>query len=127
MNLLVHAVVVWLFLIGVYGIVTSRNMIHMAGCIAVAKSATAVLLLAIGFRDDAAAPIRQATELARGLRDVVDPVVQALMLVDVVVSAAITALLLALAVQYHRRAGSMEPRPFDAPRRDNPGAPGLSR
>jgi multicomponent Na+:H+ antiporter subunit C len=113
-NLLVHAVVVWLFLIGVYGIVTSRNMIHLVGCIAIAKSAVAVLLLAIGFRDGSVAPIRDAAELKAGLVAVVDPVVQALMLVDVVVGAAVTALLLALAVQYHRRAGSMEPRRLDA-------------
>lgn len=111
MNLLVHGVTVWLFLIGVYGIVTSRNMIHMVGCIAVAKSATAVLLVSIGYRHDAQAPIREAaTAAATELVAVVDPVVQALMLIDIVVNAAITALLLALAVQYHRRTGSLDPR-----------------
>ena len=41
----------------------------------------------------------------------VDPVVQALTLTDVVVEATVTALLLALAVQAHKRFGTRRPRP----------------
>ncbi len=40
----------------------------------------------------------------------VDPVVQALMLTDIVVEATVAALLLALAVQVYQRAGSLDPR-----------------
>jgi multicomponent Na+:H+ antiporter subunit C len=39
----------------------------------------------------------------------VDPVVQALALTDVVVEAAVTALLLAFAVQAHKRFGTLDP------------------
>jgi multicomponent Na+:H+ antiporter subunit C len=42
-------------------------------------------------------------------RDVVDPVVQAMTLTDVVVSATVTALLLALTVQIARRHGTIDP------------------
>jgi multicomponent Na+:H+ antiporter subunit C len=40
----------------------------------------------------------------------VDPIVQALALTDVVVEAAVTALLLALAVQAHKRFGTLDPQ-----------------
>jgi multicomponent Na+:H+ antiporter subunit C len=39
----------------------------------------------------------------------VDPVVQALALTDVVVEAAVTALLLAFAIQAHKRFGTLDP------------------
>jgi multicomponent Na+:H+ antiporter subunit C len=40
---------------------------------------------------------------------VVDPLVQALALTDVVVGATVSALLLALAVQSHKRSGTLDP------------------
>ena len=43
-------VTVWLLAVGLYGIVSSRNYIHLIGCLTVVQSATYVLLLAIGFR-----------------------------------------------------------------------------
>jgi multicomponent Na+:H+ antiporter subunit C len=39
----------------------------------------------------------------------VDPVVQALCLTDLVVGAIVTALLLALAIQSHKRSGTLDP------------------
>jgi multicomponent Na+:H+ antiporter subunit C len=40
----------------------------------------------------------------------VDPVVQALVLTDIVVGATVTALLLALALQVHKRKGTLDPQ-----------------
>lgn len=101
-----YLVVIWLLLVGLYGVVTSRNLIHMVVCLSVAQSSTYVLLLAIGYKDEGTAPIfydiPQKTP-------VVDPVVQALTLTDVVVGATVTALLLALAVQAHKRTGTLDP------------------
>jgi multicomponent Na+:H+ antiporter subunit C len=107
MTLLVHVTVVWLFVVGIYGMVISRNLIHLVGCLNVAKSATAVFLISIGYRHGAIAPIRaEGEETAL----VVDPVVQALILIDIIVGAAVTALLLALAVQFFRRKGTLDTR-----------------
>jgi multicomponent Na+:H+ antiporter subunit C len=44
----------------------------------------------------------------------VDPVVQVLVLVDIVVEATVSAVLLALAVQAHKRFGSLDPRDMRA-------------
>src|SRR5579875_244575 len=95
-------------LIGALGIVRSRNLIHAVLCLSVAQSGTYILLLAVGFQNLATPPVfgEPAVQPSKG---VVDPVVQAMTLTDVVVSATVTALLLALAVQIHKRHGTLDP------------------
>jgi multicomponent Na+:H+ antiporter subunit C len=105
-NVAPYAVAVWLLLVGIYGVVTSRHLVHLVLCLAVAQSSTYVLLLAIGYRAGGRAPIFYDIPFGT---PVVDPVVQALMLTDVVVEATVTAVLLALAVQAHKRFGSADP------------------
>jgi multicomponent Na+:H+ antiporter subunit C len=106
MSVLAYLVAVWLFLAGIYGVVSSRHLVHLVMCLAVTQASTYVLLLAIGYRHGGKAPI--FGDIPQSSR-VVDPVVQALTLTDVVVSATVSALLLALAVQAHKRFGSVDP------------------
>lgn len=101
-----YGVAAWLFVIGLYGVVTSRNLVHMVICLGVIQSSSYVLLLAIGYRTGAAAPI--FADIPVGT-PAVDPIVQALMLTDVVVEVTVVALLLALAVQVHKRSGTLDP------------------
>ncbi|EXU61897.1 sodium:proton antiporter [Streptomyces sp. DSM 41524] len=106
MTVLPYLVAGWIFLIGVYGLVTSRDLIHAVGCLAVTQSSTYVLLLAVGYRNGGTAPVfADAPTDSR----VVDPVVQALTLTDIVVGATVTALLLALVVQLRKRHGTVDP------------------
>ncbi len=112
------AVVAWLFLVGTYGIVTSRNLIHLVGALSVVQASTYVLLVAIGFREDAHAPF--FADVPPGT-PVVDPIVQSLALTDIVVGATVYALLLALAVRAHARTGTLDPealRPMHGPTRE---------
>lgn len=106
MSYLPYAVGAWLVLVGLYGVATSRHLVHLVQCLAVSQSGSYVLLLAVGFRVKATAPIfYDEPTKARA----VDPVVQALTLTDVVVSVTISALLLAVAVQVYKRQGSLDP------------------
>ncbi len=102
-----------LFMIGIYGIVASVDYVHLIGCLTVVQSSTYVLLLAIGYRWNAGAPI--FADHPPGT-PAVDPVVQALVLTDIVVGAAVTALLLSLVVQLRRRRGSVNPDELQPPR-----------
>jgi multicomponent Na+:H+ antiporter subunit C len=111
LSFLPYAVAGWLFLIGLYGIVTSRNLIHLVICLTVVQASTYVLLLAVGFRRGGTAPIFFDIGTSRR---VVDPVVATLTLTDVVVEATVTALLLALVVQAHRRFGTLDPEELGA-------------
>ena len=106
MTYFAYIVVAWLFVMGLYGIVTSRHLIHMILCLGVLQSSTYVLLLAIGYKLGGVAPVFADFPVGT---PAVDPVVQALMLTDVVVEATVIALLLAIAVQVHERAGNLDP------------------
>ena len=113
MTVLPYLLGAWLFLVGVYGVATSRNLIHLVLCLSVCQSSTYVLLLAIGYRKGGTAPVFK--EIARRT-EAVDPVVQALVLTDIVVSVAVSALLLALALDAHKRRGSLDPDELHAMR-----------
>jgi multicomponent Na+:H+ antiporter subunit C len=106
LGFLPYLVAAWLFLIGLYGIVTSRNLIHAVTCLSVVQSSTYMLLLGVGYLRGGTAPI--FLDVPQGTR-AVDPVVGALTLTDIVVGATVTALLLALAVQIHKRLGTLDP------------------
>jgi multicomponent Na+:H+ antiporter subunit C len=107
MTMLPFLVAVWLLLAGLYGIATSRNMIHLVSCLFVAQSSTYVFLLSIGFRTGGTSPILD--QLPAGSR-LVDPVVQSLALTDIVVGATVSALVLVFALQAHKRGGNVDPK-----------------
>lgn len=96
----------WVLLVGLYGIVTSRNLIHLVVCLGIVQSSTYIFLISIGYLSGAGPPIY--TDKPPGT-PAVDPVVQALALTDIVVSATVLALLLAIAVDVRKRAGTLDP------------------
>jgi multicomponent Na+:H+ antiporter subunit C len=101
----------WLFLIGLYGVVTSRHLVHLCLSLTVVQASTYLLLIVIGYRPGLPAPI-----FTDGLNPgvaAVDPVVQALMLTDIVVEATVVALLLAITVRIHRSAKTSDPNKVD--------------
>jgi multicomponent Na+:H+ antiporter subunit C len=106
-SFLPFAVAAWLFLAGLYGVVASKNLIRTIISLTVVQSSTYVLLLAIGYSSSAKAPIfADIPQVTKA----VDPVVQVLVLTDIVIEATVTGLLLALAVQAHKRFGSLDPQ-----------------
>jgi multicomponent Na+:H+ antiporter subunit C len=113
MSFLPFAVAAWLFLIGLYGIVESRNLIRTIISVSIVQASTYVLLLAVGYRTGGQAPIYADIP---STSNAVDPVVQVLVLTDVVVEATVSALLLALAIQAHKRFGSLDPQELRAVR-----------
>jgi multicomponent Na+:H+ antiporter subunit C len=113
MTYLPFALAVWIFLVGIYGVVTSRNFVHLIVCLTVAQSSTYVLLLAIGYANGGTAPIfADVPKTSKA----VDPVVQSLALTDIVVSVTVAALLLALAIQVQKRRKTMNPDELTAMR-----------
>jgi multicomponent Na+:H+ antiporter subunit C len=106
MNVLPYLLAAWIFLVGLYGIVSSRNLIHVVVCVSVCQSSTYVLLLAVGYRKHGTAPVFADVPTSRR---VVDPVVQSLTLTDLVVAVAVSALLLSLALKVYDHHGSLDP------------------
>jgi multicomponent Na+:H+ antiporter subunit C len=106
MSFLPYAIAAWLFVVGLYGIVTSRHLVHLAICLTVVQSSTYLILLSVGYVRHGSAPIYADIP---PVTTAVDPVVQALTLTDIVVESTISALLLALAVQAMKRFKSVDP------------------
>jgi len=109
MRFLPYLVAAWLLLVGLYGIVTSRNLVHAVICLSVADASPNNKLLSVGFERGGTAPI--FLDVPVGTK-AVDPVVGALTLTDIVVGATVSALLLALAVQAHKHHGTLDPERF---------------
>jgi multicomponent Na+:H+ antiporter subunit C len=111
MSFLPFAIAAWLFLIGLYGIVSANNLIRAILSLTVVQSATYLVLLGIGYSHGAQAAIfADIPQTSKA----VDPVVQVLVLTDIVIEATVTAMLLALAVQAHKRFGSLDPQDLRA-------------
>jgi multicomponent Na+:H+ antiporter subunit C len=108
MKFIPYATAAWLFVVALYAIVTSRNLIHMVVSLAVMQSSTYLIILAAGYRTGAGAPIFTDQEAPIGT-PAVDPVGHALVLTDIVVGATVMALLLALAIQVQKRRGTLDP------------------
>jgi multicomponent Na+:H+ antiporter subunit C len=102
-----YIVALWLFLIGIYVIVTSRHLVHLFVCLSVTQSSTYLFLLAVGYRSYPAAP-PIFKDIPPG-SPAVDPVVHSLTLTDIVVGATVMALLLSLTVEVHKRHGTVDP------------------
>lgn len=106
MSVYPYIVAAYLLGVGLYGVITSRNYVHLVVCLTVMQASTYVLLLSVGYVSGGKAPIYADIPTTSV---VVDPVVQALTLTDVVVEATVVALLLALVIQANKRFGTVDP------------------
>lgn len=111
MSFLPFAIAAWLFVAGLYGVVTSDNLVRTIVSLTVVQSSTYVLLLGIGYvKGGKAAIFADIPAVSKA----VDPTVQVLVLTDIVIEATVTGLLLAMAVQAHKRFGSLDPNDLRA-------------
>ncbi|WP_422477710.1 sodium:proton antiporter [Pleomorphochaeta sp. DL1XJH-081] len=92
-----------LFIIGFWGIVSKRNIIKKIFGLNIINAATVILFILEGSTIGDDAPIVDSDVLA-----FVDPIPQALMLTAIVIGVCITALSLALAVHLYRISGSFD-------------------
>jgi multicomponent Na+:H+ antiporter subunit C len=106
LSFLPFAIAAWLFVVGLWGVVSSNNLVRTAISLSVVQSSTYLVLIGVGYRAAAKAPI--VADIPKTSR-LVDPVVQVLVLTDIVIEATVFALVLALVVQAHKRFQSVDP------------------
>ena len=88
-----------LILIGMYAVLTKKNIIKIVIGLSIIDSGINLLLIAIGYVKDATAPIfSDSTLKASGM---VDPVPQALVLTAIVIGLGVTAVALALVIRLY--------------------------
>lgn len=89
-----------LFLVGIYGVISKRDLIKIILSIGIMGYAANLFLILIAYRKDSTYPI-----LAKGaeVQQMVDPLPQALVLTSIVIELGTTALLVALAVRLFQK------------------------
>ncbi len=89
-----------LYLIGLYAIVTKRNLIKIVIGFALIEYAINLLFALIGFRSNMLAPIITKVDMPHRF---VDPIPQALVLTTIVIALGTTALMLSVALRIYNR------------------------
>ena len=100
-----QVVVVVVFLIGLYGVLTCRKLIRICISLSVMESGLILFLVSLGFVEGATAPIFDPRHAVY-----VDPVPQALALTAIVIAAGVNAIGLMLAVLAYRHYGTTDVR-----------------
>lgn len=103
----VYTLCLILFLIGLYGVLSQKNLIKIIVGLAFMEYAVNLLLIIIGYRKDGIAPILQSTtKMDSFLATAVDPLPQAMVLTAIVINLAVLALAVAIAIRLYQKYGT---------------------
>ncbi len=106
-GLVFYVAAVGLILIGIAGVVVCNHLVRIIFGLALLESGVNLLLVVIGYRAGAVAPILVNGQAAASM---VDPVPQALVLTAIVISVGVLALALSLALRVQRAWGTLDIR-----------------
>lgn len=96
-----------LFLVGLYGVITRRNLIKIAISLSVMEFSVFLFFALIGYIDGGVAPI---VDPADPVKTYVDPLPQAMVLTAIVIGLATTAMLMAVIIRLYRKYGTFDIR-----------------
>jgi multicomponent Na+:H+ antiporter subunit C len=89
-----------LFLVGLYGLITQRNLVKIAISMSIMEFSTFLFFALIGYKEGGVAPIVNPAEPGKVY---VDPLPQALVLTAIVIGLATTAMLMAVIIRLYRK------------------------
>ncbi|HEC69975.1 MAG TPA: cation:proton antiporter [Candidatus Omnitrophica bacterium] len=89
-----------LFVVGLYAILRKRNLIKIIIGTIICEYAVNLFLILIAYRKDGRAPIYSP---GQEVKNMVDPLPQALVLTSIVIGLAVTALLVGLAIRIYEK------------------------
>jgi multicomponent Na+:H+ antiporter subunit C len=96
-----------LFCIGIYAVLSKKNLIKIIVGLAISEYAANLFLILVGYRLGGRAPIYSPTETIQP-GQMVDPLPQALVLTSIVIGLAITAFLVAIAMRLYEKYGTFD-------------------
>lgn len=96
-----------LFLTGLYGVITRRNLVKIAISLSIMEFSVFLLLALVGYVDGGVAPIVDPSD---PVRTYVDPLPQAMVLTAIVIGLATTAMLMAVIIRLYRKYGTFDIR-----------------
>ena len=98
--MLIYVLCFALFLVGLYGLLTKRDMIKIILSVAIMGYAANLMLILFGYQHNARYPILTPQNMPEAM---VDPLPQAMVLTSIVIELGTTALLVALAIRLFQK------------------------
>lgn len=92
-----------LLVIGLWGLMTQKNIIKMIIAFSIVDTGTHVIIVSIGYIKGRTAPILDSAVKSPVIKHVIDPVPSALVLTAIVIGLATTALMLSYAIQLYKK------------------------
>ena len=106
-----YLLAILLFVIGLYGVLTKRNLFKIIIGLLIIEYATFLMFALVGYRKGGIAPIFvKGLMLEDAIQKMVDPIPQALVLTAIVIGLGTTALICALAVRIYEKYGTLDIR-----------------
>ena len=106
---MIYSLCLLLILIGLYGVVVSRQTLKIVISLLIMNHGVHLLLLLIGYRKDGVPPIVDpGSYIPEFASTAVDPVPQALVLTSIVIGLGVLALMVALCVRLYERYGTFD-------------------
>ncbi len=96
-----------LFLTGLYGVITRRNLVKIAISLSIMEFSIFLLLALVGYVEGGVAPIVNPSD---PVKTYVDPLPQAMVLTAIVIGLATTAMLMAVIIRLYRKYGTFDIR-----------------
>ena len=106
---MIYSLCLLLILVGLYGVVASRQTVKIVISLVIMQHGVHLLLLLLGYRDGGSPPIvdpGQSVTTFAGLA--VDPLPQALVLTSIVIGLGVLALMVALSIRLYERYGTFD-------------------
>jgi len=97
-----------LLLVGLWGILTRKNIVKMVIGFSVMDTGIHLVIVSLGYMKGRTAPIVDASVTGSPALTMVDPVPSALVLTAIVIGLAVTALMLSYAVRLYKAAGTAQ-------------------
>jgi multicomponent Na+:H+ antiporter subunit C len=106
---MIYSLCLLLILVGLYGVVASRQTVKIVISLVILQHGVHLLLLLIGYREGGNPPIvDRGTVLSSFAGAAVDPLPQALVLTAIVIGLGVLALMVALCVRLYERYGTFD-------------------
>ena len=107
--MMVYILILILFAVGLYGILSQKNLVKVIISLAIMEHALNVFLVVLGYRTGGTMPIRTLDMSRKAFAaSAVDPLPQAMVLTAIVIGLGITVLLVAIALRVYQRYGTYD-------------------
>lgn len=106
---IIYGLSLFLFAVGLYGVVTKKNVVKIIISIIIMENAINMFILLLGYKHKGIAPIfRNGMTTFEFATSAVDPLAQAMVLTSIVIGLAIIALMVAMAIRIYERFGTFD-------------------